>query len=214
MDSENDVNEVPGTRDRPRAATWLIFGGGFLVGLLMMVLILGGNNQPNAQGVTVVNLDDSVSAALVQVGKPAPPISAQTPDGDTLNLSDLRGKMVAINFWATWCPPCRVEMPALQAAYTGRANGDLVVLAVNVGEPASQVQDFVDEFDLTFPVVLDPSEEIANTYGVKGLPVTIWVDSEGIVQNQHIGLLTDDLIERYLDELMGVPDDAPVSDEG
>lgn len=212
MNSEIDVNENPHSKGRPRAAAWLILGGGFLVGLIMMFLILGGNRQPNRQGAVAINLNDAVSVKLVQVGKPAPPISAQTPSGDTLDLGDLRGKVVAINFWATWCPPCRAEMPAFQAAYTDQPGDDFVVLAVNVGEPAEKVQGFVNEFGLTFPVVLDPSEEIANVYGVEGLPVTFWVDSEGIIQNQHIGLLTADLIDRYLDDLMAGSDTASVSD--
>ncbi len=209
----NDEHEMNEKSRRPRSAAWLIFGGGFLIGLIMMFLIIGGNRQRNSQGAVILNLDEADVVTLVQVGKPAPPISAQTPDGETIELSDLKGKVVAINFWATWCPPCRAEMPAFQAAYTGQENSDFVVLAVNVGETGEQVQEFVDEFGLTFPVVLDSSEEIANAYGVKGLPVTVWVDSEGIIQNQHIGLLTSNLIDRYLDELMVGSDDASVSGE-
>lgn len=135
-------------------------------------------------------------------GSSAPDFTAQTADGETIVLSDLRGRPVALNFWATWCAPCRVEMPELQSASERYAEDGLVILAVNAGESAETVRGFMDELGLTFPAVLDPDGEIVSLYGVRVFPTTIWIDVEGVIRGQHFGALDESLIERYMEDVM------------
>jgi cytochrome c biogenesis protein CcmG/thiol:disulfide interchange protein DsbE len=108
---------------------------------------------------------------------------------------------VILNFWATWCAPCRVEMPALQAASERYADQGVVLLAVNASESRDQVADYMDELGLTFPAVLDPQGEIIDLYEVRVFPTTIWIDAEGVVRAEHYGALDDALIDDYLAEI-------------
>jgi thiol-disulfide isomerase/thioredoxin len=100
-------------------------------------------------------------------------------EGSEVSLSDYRGKYVLINFWASWCPPCRDEMPDLQAFYTAHKDQNFVLLAVNVAEDAATAQAFLDENGFDFPVALDITSEVYNRYGGNGLPSSYLVDPAG-----------------------------------
>ena len=120
-------------------------------------------------------------------GALAPDFLLPTLDGKTVRLSDLRGKGVVINFWATWCPPCRKEMPQLVAAYQRYRNDGLEVVAVNVGEPEDRVRQFAEEFGMRFTVALDKIGAVARTYSLLGLPTTFFVDRQGVIRIVHAG---------------------------
>jgi peroxiredoxin len=134
------------------------------------------------------------------IGKPAPDFELQSLSETQIRLSDLGGKVVLINFWATWCGPCRLEMPAIQARYLQHP-GELEVLAVNFDEPKEAVQAFVDELGLTFPVLLDPGAGVQDLYRVRGYPTTYLVDPKGVVRVVHIGFMTEKQLDAYLVEL-------------
>ena len=141
-------------------------------------------------------------------GEPAPDFALPSLDGETVRLSSLRGRPVIVNFWATWCGPCRAEMPDLEAAYAA-ANGDLVVLAVNSeGTPADLARrlsrDFRDELNLTFPIVLDSADnDVFNQYRLRGMPDTFFIDRDGIVRDVVIGPLNRRALEEKLSGLLG-----------
>ena len=119
---------------------------------------------------------------------PAPDFALKTLEGTTVRLSALRGKkVVLLNFWATWCPPCRQEMPTLEQIYADYKRKGLEILAINT-EPAAEdaVRGFVTELRLTFPVLLDPQGEVSRKYRVPGLPVSVLVDRQGMIR--HIGV--------------------------
>lgn len=130
----------------------------------------------------------------------APDFELYNLDGDTVKLSDLKGKIVLINFWATWCVPCKVEMPLFEERYQ-LAGTDFEILAVNFDEPEVEVRKFVDELGLSFPILLDPGGEIQNLYRVRGYPTTFVVGEDGIIQYHHIGLLTKDQLDQYMTQL-------------
>jgi peroxiredoxin len=142
----------------------------------------------------------SVIGPSPTVGSPAPPFELETPGGETLSLEDFRGQVVLLNFWATWCGPCRLEMPAIQARYE---RGGFEVLAVDFDEPAEQVAAFMEELGLTFPALLDPGGEIQRLYQVRGYPSSFFVDENGIIRVQHIGIMSEAQLDGYLTE-MGV----------
>jgi len=136
-----------------------------------------------------------LSAPAPEVGAVAPEIRLQSLQGEALSLGDLRGQVVLINFWATWCGPCKLEMPAIQARYN---DGGFAVLAVDFNEPADLVQTFVDDLDLSFPVLLDPGGKVQELYRVRGYPTTFFVDAEGIIRALHIGEMSADILDNYL----------------
>ena len=118
----------------------------------------------------------------------------------TVSLSQYRGKIVLLNFWATWCVPCKEEMPLLQRIY--QSSGDkLVVIGINSQESEKDVQEFLDENQISFPIGLDASGELSRKFLINGYPTTFLIDSKGILRNLHIGELKEDLLLGYLSEL-------------
>ena len=118
---------------------------------------------------------------------PAPEFSLATPDGKTIALAELRGKVVFLNFWATWCPPCRVEMPSMEQLHKELKDKGLAILAIDIGESPKQVARFMKEFRLTFPALLDVNSEVSSRYRVQGLPTTFLVDRNGSVIGAAVG---------------------------
>lgn len=139
---------------------------------------------------------------LPEVGHPAPDFTLQAPGGGEVRLSDLRGKPVVVNFWATWCPPCRAEIPALEQAHRD-FGGDVVILGVDVQESEATVEAFMGEFGMSYPVALDPNAAVARGYQVRAYPTTVFVDSRGVIRHIFTGPLNEPLLYTRLTELMG-----------
>jgi peroxiredoxin len=139
-------------------------------------------------------------------GHLAPDFTLKTLQGKTLRLSELQGKkVVLINFWATWCPPCRVEMPTMQKIYSEYKEKGFEILAVNIEPDANQeIREFMKELRLTFPVLLDPDLKVARNYRVFGIPVSMLIDHQGIVRNRDFGYRdwTDKESRRQLESLL------------
>lgn len=150
-----------------------------------------GRGYPTAQ-----LLADGNSQASVQTGAPAPDFAVVLENGHFLRLSDLQGRPVVINFWATWCGPCRLEMPELMRAATTEPN--LVMLAVNVQEAQTTVAPFAEEFVMTTPVVIDPEGVVQRLYEVRGLPTTVFIDKDGRIDAVYAGALTPTALEARL----------------
>jgi thiol-disulfide isomerase/thioredoxin len=102
-------------------------------------------------------------------------------------LSDLKGSVVFLNFWATWCPPCREEMPSMETLYRRLGKAGLEFLAVDIGEPQKAVETFVTERGLTFPVALDGSGRVSETYGIRSIPATFIIDRDGSIIAAVVG---------------------------
>ena len=133
----------------------------------------------------------------------APGFELSSLDGQVVSLSDFRGKPVFLNFWATWCGPCRFEMPFIQKMYEGLSNEGLVVLAVNVQENPTRVKEFVESFGLTFPVLLATNSEVPLTYNIRGIPATFFIDKNGIIQDIKIGAFASEVeIASRLNKIM------------
>jgi len=124
-----------------------------------------------------------------QVGFLAPDFTLETLQGDTVTLSDLRGKAVLVNLWATWCPPCRAEMPAIQKLYLEYQDRDFVVLAVNATnqDTLSKIPGFTGEYGLTFPILLDTNGVVSRLYQLRSLPSSYFIGRDGVIQEVVIG---------------------------
>lgn len=138
----------------------------------------------------------SMGSRVPTVGMQAEDFQLADLDGKTQSLSQYRGKIVLVNFWATWCKPCTTEMPAMQTTYDKLRNKGFVVLAVNELEDDAKVREHIKQYGHTFPVLMDRDNKVANQFGVFGLPVSVFIDQEGRVQ-EYIkgGLLTEQKIE-------------------
>ncbi|RKJ44556.1 TlpA family protein disulfide reductase [bacterium 1XD8-76] len=130
--------------------------------------------------------DDSVSYLPLSVGDAAPDFTAVLTDGTEFTLSEQQGKVVLLNFWATWCGPCVREMPAFEKLY-GEYGEDVAILAVNCMESEDIVKAFQDENGYTFPIACDPEGDVSLKYPSQGIPYTLVIDEEGIIQNIYVG---------------------------
>jgi peroxiredoxin len=131
------------------------------------------------------------------VGHPAPGFELPTIAGEDFDLASLRGTPVVLNFWATWCPPCRAELPELQAAGS-RYAGQVAVVGVNQAEPAGVVQKFISENGLDFSIPLDEAATVSRLYAVRALPTTFFIDRQGIVRHVQVGPLTEATLAQWL----------------
>lgn len=181
-----------------RTNAWLWIAAGVLLGIGVgaagLALIVSGGILPWRSATT------AISPAVPQVNAPAPPLNLKTLDGQAVSLADLQGKTILLNFWATWCGPCRSEMPLLQQAQD-RYPDRLVVLAVNDGEEPEQVRSFVKDIGLSLAVLLDPERLMTERYRVRGFPTTVFIDPTGVIRYQHIGVLSQDTLAGYLSDL-------------
>ncbi len=140
-----------------------------------------------------------------QQGFLAPDFTLETLAGESITLSELRGKAVLLNFWATWCPPCRAEMPAFQQAYQDYSDQDFVILAVNAiqQDNLAAIHEFQAEYGLSFPIVLDNDGNVSRAYQVRSLPTSFFIDKDGVISEVVIGgPIAEALIRSRIEELV------------
>ena len=179
------------------------------VAMATTIMVLAGcarpdpNSPPPPQLVTPSQTPTIATGP--RVGWLAPDFKYTDAQGKATSLSDFRGKTVVLNFWATWCGPCRDEMPLLQALFDDkeRAAQGLVLLSVNDGEPPATVQQFMTAFGYSFPVVLDMEEVLAAAYYIRALPTTFFIGPDGVIRNIRMGAFSGKAdLERVLSLVM------------
>lgn len=147
-----------------------------------------------------MNLDNAKQG--IQKGQPAPDFTLETLDGESVTLSELKGKKVVLNFWATWCPPCKEEMPDLQKYYEKYAKQDNVeIVAVNLtfnDSSIETIQQFVDSYKLSFPVLLMKNDDLVKKYQVITIPSTFMIDTKGRIQNNFVGPLNQETLRDFV----------------
>ncbi|KKK37277.1 thiol:disulfide interchange protein [Mesobacillus campisalis] len=140
----------------------------------------------------------------IEQGSRAPDFTLTDLRGETLKLSDYRGKKVLLNFWATWCPPCKAEMPYMQKFYEKYKSEGFEVLAVNMTVTEKSREDvvrFVEEHDLTFRIPMDDKNQVFSHYEIMAYPTSFFIDSDGVIRSVAIGGMTEEFIERELKKL-------------
>ncbi|MEK4069407.1 redoxin domain-containing protein [Peribacillus sp. FSL R5-0717] len=146
--------------------------------------------------------DEKDALGGLKIGAKAPNFSLKTLDGKQVELSDYEGKKVMLNFWATWCPPCKKEMPDMEK-YTQQAGDDVVVLAVNI-DPENDVQAFVEDNGITFTIPLDSQSAknpVNERYKILSIPTTYFIDKKGIIRNKVISAMTLKDMERNINSM-------------
>ncbi|MGG1573779.1 thiol-disulfide oxidoreductase ResA [Fictibacillus sp. NRS-1165] len=137
----------------------------------------------------------------VQKGNKAPDFELTDLQGNKVRLSDYKGKGVFLNFWGTWCKPCRREMPYMQKEYKKYQKQGVEILAVNVGESNVSVKNFADRFHLSFPIPLDGSREVTKAYGIGPIPTTFLVDKNGNIIEKTSESLSNQTIKTYMEKI-------------
>ena len=124
-----------------------------------------------------------------EVGKRAPGFTLEDLNGNQVSLSDYQGQKIFLNFWASWCPPCRAEMPDMQKLHEEEYE-DFVILAVNIGETKATAVSFMMQNNINFKVLLDSDKEIAREYLVRGIPTSYFIDENGVIFNKTSGTIS------------------------
>jgi len=170
---------------------WWYASGGVMVALVLIALVW------------VLTGRSSVSTPSVsEVDRPAPDFALPTLDGDEVQLSDYQGQIVLVNFWGTWCEPCRHETPALQSAYEQLQDEGFVIIGVNLtnkeqiqGSTEADVRDFAQQYGITYPIALDIEGDVSKDYGIYPIPTSLFIDSRGNIRYMRFSELTTDEIK-------------------
>lgn len=185
-------------RSKPvRSKTWFYLNVAFAVTLMAvgvgMLFWLGGQSADK---------QTAANQGLIRPGQPAPDFSLPAVTGETVRLSDLKGQVVLVNLWATWCPPCKAEMPAIDAFYRAHWEAGFTALMANAQEDEATVRAFIEANGFTFPALLDSQGELMRRYGVRGLPTTFIIDRSGHVRHIQTGAITQADLETIINPLL------------
>jgi cytochrome c biogenesis protein CcmG, thiol:disulfide interchange protein DsbE len=185
----------------PYAAIFV--GAGLLILGVVAVLLLGRPEQAaNSPASSSPPSSNEISVVPASVNFPAPELALSDLSGTQESLADYEGQVVLVNNWATWCPPCKAEMPTLLAYYEEHKDQGFSLIAIEAGEPAEEVAEFVDAYGLTFPVWLDPQNKALMAFQNQGLPNSYVIDREGTVRLAWTGAISKSMLEKYVTPLL------------
>ncbi|HSH01271.1 MAG TPA: redoxin domain-containing protein [Anaerolineae bacterium] len=176
----------------PSRLTWII---------LLLAAALGGSSWLNYNRQPYIPSPQADATTAPLAGYLAPTFTLDTITGQPYDLVELRGQPVVLNFWATWCPPCRQEMPFFQAA-SKKFNGQATLLSINQGETNAQVTEFAIGYGLTYPLLMDPTNNVNQTYRIRSLPTTVFIDRHGRIAKIHIGIISQAVLEDEIQQLL------------
>lgn len=182
-------------QNRTRVAALALIGAGLL---LLGVVALVALPKP---GATAESAGER-SAIPMEVSFPAPELSLTDLEGNPVSLQDLQGTVVLVNNWATWCPPCKAEMPTLQAYFEDHHKKGFTIIAIDAGDPVPEIVKFVQEYGLTFPVWPDVRMKAIAAFRNQGLPSSYVIDRYGTVRLAWAGAVSRDVLEKYVTPLL------------
>jgi len=183
---------------KQKMKTWAMLLAGS--GLLLLGVISGVWLSGNPSGAPLGGQE--VSVVPQQVEFKAPDLALSDPRGQAVSISALKGQVVLINNWATWCPPCKAEMPTLQAFYDLHKDEGFVLVGIDAGDPPTDVSSFVSQYELTFPVWLDPQSRSLAAFKNDALPSSYVIDTQGVVRLAWTGAISQRMLEKYVTPLL------------
>ncbi len=187
----------------PILAIALIGAGVLLLGGLVFLLLPRSNAEGElAAAGEASGSVDATASYVAQVEFPAPSLHLSDVDGGEVSLEDFLGKVVLINNWAIWCPPCKAEMPTLQAYYDEHREQDFLIIGIEAGSPSPEVSAFVERFGLTFPIWLDPDVKALKVFQNFGLPNSYVIDRDGIVRLAWSGEIDRETLEEFVTPIL------------
>lgn len=187
----------PARRNRkaaPKPLTLFFVGAGLiLLGIAVFLVLSGQETSTNSNSLQVVP---------AKVNYPAPELHLTDLQGNPVSLQDYSGKVVLVNNWATWCPPCKAEMPTLESFYQDYRQKGFIIVAIEAGEPISEVADFVQQFGLSFVVLPDPEMQALKVFGNLTLPNSYVIDRKGIIRLAWNGPIEREALEKFVVPLL------------
>jgi thiol-disulfide isomerase/thioredoxin len=172
----------------------LLVGLGIGVVLTAYLLIKGQNSEGDQTASELMSMEVSYAVS------PIYSLEMTSQDGNQIRLADYLGKPLVINFWASWCTPCKQELPLLQSAYQENSP-DIEFIGINMAEPVPIAQEVINEFNLSFLVLMDDESKAADIVFIQALPTTLFFDANGQLLSRHIGLLNEELLGSYLEKI-------------
>jgi peroxiredoxin len=169
-----------------------------LVALMVVLLLLFGNREEAESKTVSTGSSSSYSVTPSEVNYAAPELSLQNVNGDTESLTDYLDQVVLVNNWATWCPPCKAEIPTLEKYYKAHKEDGFVIIGVEAGEPQSEVAGFVKTSVITYPIWIDLENASLRAFGVSGLPNSFVIDRKGTVRLAWVGEINREMLEKYV----------------
>ena len=183
----------------PYAAIFV--GAGLLVLGVVAALLLARPEQA-ASSTYISSVEDDLSIVPAPVNFAAPELTLYDLDGEQASLADFEGQVVLVNNWATWCPPCKAEMPTLQAYYEKHKDQGFLLIGIEAGEPVDEVAQFVEDYKLTFPIWLDPQNKALSAFHNQNLPSSYVIDRQGTVRLAWVGAISKSILEKFLTPLL------------
>jgi peroxiredoxin len=155
-----------------------------------------------ASSTYISSAGEDLSIVPAPVNFAAPELTLYDLDGEQVSLADFEGQVVLVNNWATWCPPCKAEMPTLQAYYEKHKDQGFLLIGIEAGEPADEVAQFVEDYKLTFPIWLDPQNKALSAFHNQNLPSSYVIDRQGTVRLAWVGAISKSILEKFLTPLL------------
>jgi thiol-disulfide isomerase/thioredoxin len=182
----------------PRISTLMSVSAALVILMVALILVFGKRNRAALPDVSASTDDSSYSVTPNEVNYAAPELALQNVDGNKEALTDYRDKVVLVNNWATWCPPCKAEIPTLEEYYEAHSAEGFVIIGIEAGEPPTEVLDFVQKSVITYPIWLDPHNSSLRAFGAAGLPNSFVIDRKGNVRLSWVGEITRETLEKYV----------------
>jgi len=172
-----------------------------MIVILIIIAAIFAIQNPFRETAIIEEVRDDIPVGI-KIGEMAPDFILNTPEGESVKLSDFRGKAVLVNFWASWCLPCEIEMPMFQKKLNEHDN--FVVVAVNLQETKEVARIWIDERGFTFTILMDPKTDVKNAYQVRTQPVSYFIDKNGIIRERKYGPLTEEEFDEKFQKMIEV----------
>jgi peroxiredoxin len=187
-------------KNNSRISTFIGVGVALIVLMVVLLLLFGKRDEAESLTVSTDSTDppSSYSVTPGEVNYPAPELALQNVKGNKEALTDYLDKVVLVNNWATWCPPCKAEIPTLEKYYKAHSTEGFVIIGIEAGEPQAEVLDFVKGAGITYPVWIDPHNSSLRAFGAAGLPNSFVIDRKGTVRLAWVGEINREMLEKYV----------------